>query len=99
MTPHNNSMWTHEGHFNAIKNGVCKINGSTIKSLHPKGNEHNKKRAFQLLKSGSMQHMSLQHITCNSRLNPDEIILLFKINVSPSMKTKTKKCERTHGQR
>ena len=37
-----------------------------------------------------MQHVSSQHITCTSRLNPDKITLLFKINVSPSMKTKTK---------
>ena len=72
-------MWAHEGYFSSI-----------IKSFYPKGNEKNRKRAFQLLKSDFMQYMSLQHITCTSRLNPNKIILLFKINVSPSMKTKTK---------
>ena len=73
----------------AFKSATCTITNSIINSIHPKGNESNrKKRVMLLIKSGSIVHSSINYITFSSILDPTLKMIQFKCNVIPSMKSK-----------
>ena len=84
----NDSSWQHDGYYMIMKQSMCTISNNLISSACPRGNENNRHRASQLLKSGAMQLQSVQCKHCKSRLDHNLQILLFKIDVVPSMKSK-----------
>ena len=61
-----------------------------IDDVYPRGNENNRHRACQLVKSGSVQHSTLHHVKTTSKLENNLYMLLLKVNVTPSMKSKVK---------
>ena len=54
----------------------------------PHGNENNRNRADILLRSGLVLHSSAKCIKCKCRIEEDRNMLMIKINIEPSMKTK-----------
>ena len=54
LLPFNESSWQHNVHYMLIKQTLRKISDSLFSSTYPHGNENNRNRAVQLLKSGSM---------------------------------------------
>ena len=90
MLPARNSNWDHNGYYILMKRNLCPITDDLISSIYPVGNENNRKRAMQLLKSGAMQYSTMQHINCCSRLDNNLTMILLKIEVTPSMKSKVK---------
>ena len=59
-----------------------------IESLHPLKNENNRKRAEQLLVSGSVMHPSARYNVVKSHVEDNKDIRMIKVNVMPSMKTR-----------
>ena len=74
-----------------MKSDIEPITDYVIQALFPLGNENNRNRGIQLHMSGSAMHGSLNYTKCVSRLDENLNTFSFKMNVTPSMKTKVKK--------
>ena len=83
-------MWQHDGCFLKLKQSLCAITDDLIHSIFPRRNENNRNRAIQIVKVGSMQHSTLEHTNIASILDSELQIILFRISVTPSMKTKVR---------
>ena len=97
LLPMNDSIWKHNGYCMGMKQSACPISNDIIHSIFPRGNKKNRNRALLLIKSDPMQHLSIKHIKCASRLNNNLTILQFKMNVTPSMKMKVKNTAKGDG--
>ena len=73
-----------------MKQSVRAISKFLLLTMCPLGNENNRHRAAQLIKSGSMQISTMQHKYVKSRLDSNLKISLFAINIAPSIKSKIK---------
>ena len=67
---------------------ICIVSDNLIESLCPLKNENNRNRAEQLIMSGSILYPSKRHVMVKSRIDDDKDMLMIKINVIPSIKTK-----------
>ena len=88
--PLHGSNWQHDGYFMLLKHSMCKISDELFKSIFPRGNENNRNRASKLLKSGAILYSTIQYKYCNSRLDSNLEIILFRVDCTPSLKTKVK---------
>ena len=88
--PSTGSNWQHDGYYVLLKQSTWKISDELFKSIFPRENENNRNRASKLLKSGAILHSTTQYKYCKSRLDSTLEIILFRVDCTPSVKTKVK---------
>ena len=71
-----------------MKQQMSKIYYSAIKQCCPLGNENDRNRALQLLKSGSLMIKLLQHINCKPHTDYHLSVFILKTSIVSSVKTK-----------
>ena len=81
------SNWSNKDCFSVKKNDICTITDPFLDDVHLLGNEHNRVRAMELIKSGVVQKESIKHINLSSRIKDLISIIMFKFQVTPPMKS------------
>ena len=90
LCPLNECSWQHDSYFMVMKQSVGTMTDLLISTTCLSGNENNKHRASQLINSGAMRIEHLQHKRCKSRIDENLGNLKFKIDFTPSMKSKVR---------
>ena len=71
-----------------MKSKICAMSNELLRSHYPSGKENIRLRAHELLTSGSVIYSTVKFLSCSSRIDNTLKILLFKVNITPSMKSK-----------
>ena len=88
MLPNNNSIWKQNNYCKTLHTKIMIIAHEFTKDTLPCGNENNRNRAENLLRSCSVLCSSIKYINCQSRIELNKHVLMIKTNVELSMKKK-----------